>query len=171
MSRLAHVYEPGMTYLITAVTHGCEAIFEDADCAQVALDDIAFYAHKFQAASLAYVVMPDHIHWVIYPLPGDFERFSREQQENDGKYAGAPDRFYLSKIMEDYKRHTSFVINGLRATRGQQVRQDGFRDDELRTPDAVRAAVQYVLNNPVEAGLVENAANYPFLAWDAAWLA
>ena len=153
-----------MTYLITAVTHGRQAIFEEARCAQAAFDDIAFYARKFQATSLAHVVMPDHIHWVIYPLPQDFERFSREQQERDGKYAGAPDRFYLSKIMEDYKRHTSFVVNGLRATRGVQVWQDGFRDDELRTPDAIRAAVQYVVNNPVEAGLVDNAADYAYLA-------
>ena len=171
MSRLAHLYEPGITYLITAITHSREPIFEDAQCAQAASDDIAFYARKFQAASLAHVVMPDHIHWVIYPLPEDFERFSREQQERDGKYAGAPERFYLSKIMEDYKRHTSFAVNELRATRGLKVWQDGFRDDGLRTPDAVRAAVQYVVNNPVEAGLEENAANYPFLAWDAAWFA
>ena len=97
-------------------------------------------------------------------------RQSGEEREKEGKYAGAPDRFYLSKIMEDYKRHTSFAVNRLRGTRGMQVWQDGFRDDGLRTAAAIRAAVEYVVMNPVKAGLARTADDYPYLAWDAAWL-
>ena len=115
--------------------------------------------------------MPEHIHWVLYPSPEDFERFALEEQERDGKYAAGPARFYLSKILEDYKRHTSYAINRLRGTRGRQVWQAGFRDDGLRTPQAVRDAVNYVVMNPVEAGLVGKPEKYPFLAWDAEWLA
>ncbi len=61
------------------------------------------------------------------------------------KYGHAPERFYLSKIMEDDKRQTSHVINELRDTPYAQVWQEGFRDDALRTPDAIRGAVQYVI--------------------------
>ena len=125
---------------------------------------------KFDTASLAHVIMPDHIHWVIYPSPQDFERFARAEKEKGGKYADAPERFYLSKIMEDYKRHVAFVVNGARGTRGAQVWQDGFRDDGLRTPDAIRGAARYVVIYPVKAGLVERPEDYLYLAWDAAWL-
>jgi REP element-mobilizing transposase RayT len=170
MSRLIHLYEPGMTYLLSTVTHRREKTFADATYAQAAHEDIAFYATKFAAASLAHVIMPDHIHWVIYPSPQDFERFAREEKEKGGKYADAPERFYLSKIMEDYKRHTSFVVNGLRGTREAQIWQDGFRDDGLRTPLAIRVAVHYVVMNPVKAGLVETPEDHPYLAWDATWL-
>jgi putative transposase len=171
MGRLTHLYEPGMTYLITAVTHRRARIFSDVQCAQAAHSDIAFYADKFALTGLAHVIMPDHIHWVIHPSPQDFERFAREEQEKGGKYAGAPVRFYLSKIIEDYKRHTGFIVNSRCGTRGAQVWQDGFRDDGLRTTKAIRAAVQYVAMNPVKAGLVDHPEDYSYLAWDAAWLA
>jgi putative transposase len=167
MGRLTHMYEPGMTYLITTITYRRQRLFVDAACLQAAHEDIRFYAGKFGVASLAHVVMPDHVHWVIYPSSDDFERFARQEQEKSGKYAGAPERFYLSKIMEDYKRHTAFEVNRLRGIRGAQVWQDGFRDDGLRTPQSIRRAVQYVVMNPVKAGLVERLEDYPYLAWDA----
>ena len=108
MSRLTHLYEPGLTYLITSVTHHRVKLFADPACARAAHDDIAFYAQKFAAISLAHAVMPDHLHWVIYPSPDDFQRFARDEQAKGkrSKYAHAPERFYLSKILEDYKRHT-----------------------------------------------------------------
>jgi REP element-mobilizing transposase RayT len=170
MSRLTHLYEPGMTYLLSAVAHRRDNIFANALFAQAAHEDIAFYARKFDIASLAHVIMPDHIHWVIYPSTQDFERFAREEKEKGGKYADAPERCYLSKMMEDYKRHVAFVVNSARGTRDAQVWQDGFRDDGLRTPDAVHGAARYVVMNPVKAGLVERPEDYPYLAWDAAWL-
>lgn len=164
MSCLAHLYEPGMSYLLTTVTHHRQMVFADAGCARAAHEDIAFYARKFRMVSLAHVIMPDHVHWVVHPSTQDFERFARDQRERGGKYSGAPERFYLSKIIEDYKRHAGFVVNGLHGTRGAQVWQDGFRDDGLRTPEAIRAAVRYVVMNPVEAGLVATAEDYPYLA-------
>jgi len=170
MGRLTHLYEPGMTYLLTSITYRREPIFSNAMFAQAAHEDIAFYARKFSAASLAHVIMPDHIHWTIYPSPQDFERFAREEKVRGGKYADAPERFYLSKIMEDYKRRVSYVVNGGRGTRGVPVWQDGFRDDGLRTPETIRAATQYVVMNPVKAGLVGKPEDYPYLAWDATWL-
>jgi len=72
--------------------------------------------------------------------------------------------------MEDYKRHVAFVVNDLRGTRGAQVWQDGFRDDGLRTPDAVRGAAQYVVMNPVKDGLAGKPEDFLWLAWDPAWL-
>ncbi len=170
MSRLMHLYEPGMTYLLSAVTYRRENIFANASFAQAAHQDIAFYARKFDAASLAHVIMPDHIHWVIYPSPQDFERFAHEEREKGGKYADAPERFYLSKIMEDYKRHVAFVVNNARGTRSVQVWQDGFRDDGLRTPGAIRGAARYVVMNPVKAGFVERSEDFLYLAWDVTWL-
>jgi putative transposase len=170
MAHLTHLYEPGMTYLITTVTRAREMIFADAAYAQIAHEDIGFYANKFKAISLAHVIMPDHVHWVVQPSEEDFNRFALDESRRGGKYAAAPERFYLSKIVEDYKRHTSFAVNGLRGSRGAQVWQDGFRDDGLRKSEAIRAAVRYVVKNPVEAGLAGDPEEYPYLMWDAEWL-
>ena len=170
MTHLTHLYEPGMTYLLTSVTYRRQTFFAEAETAQVAFNDVAFYTHKFKAASLAYVIMPDHIHWVIYPSPEDFKRFACEEQAKSGKYAEDPERFYLSKIIEDYKRHVSFAVNRSQKTEGAKLWQDGFRDDGLRTPEAIRKAVKYVIYNPVRAGLTAWPEVYPYLAWDGEWL-
>jgi putative transposase len=172
MSRLRRIYEPGMTYLITTITRHRERLFEDKNFARIAHEDIAFYARKFGMVSIAHVIMPDHMHWIMHPSPKDFERFTREEQAKGSrsKYGHAPERFYLSKIMEDHKRHTSHMINECRDTPYTEVWQEGFRDDALRTPDAIRGAVQYVILNPVKAGLVERPEDYPYLAWNANWL-
>lgn len=172
MSRLRHIYEPGMTYLITTITRRRERLFEDERFARIAHEDIAFYARKFGMISVAHAIMPDHLHWVMHPSTEDFERFVREEQAkgNRSKYGHEPERFYLSKIMEDYKRHTAHLINELRDAPYAEVWQEGFRDDALRIPDAIRGAVRYVILNPVKAGLAERAEDYAYLAWNADWL-
>jgi REP element-mobilizing transposase RayT len=172
MSRLRHIYKLGMTYLITTITRQRERLFEDERFAGIAHKDIAFYARKFGTISVAHVVMPDQMHWVMHPSPEDFERFKQEEQAKGkrSKYGHAPERFYLSKIMEDYKRHTAHLINEMRDAPYAEVWQEGFRDDALRTPDAIRGAVQYVILNPVKSGLIARSEDYPYLSRNADWL-
>ena len=69
MAQLTHLYEPGRTYLITTNLQPRVPLFADPRYAQIAHEDIAFYAAKFQAMSLSHVIMPEHIHWVLCPSP------------------------------------------------------------------------------------------------------
>jgi len=170
MGRPKHYYEPGMVYLITAVTYRREPVFAEPTYALIAHEDIAFYTAKFQATSLAHVIMPDHIHWVLRPSPDDFKRFAHEQRKKGGQYATAPHRYYLSKILQDYQRHVAYTVNRLRGTRGAKVWQDGFRDDVLRTEEAINAAIRYVIYNPVKAGLVEQPKDYAYLGAIFDWM-
>ena len=172
MSRLTHIYEPGMTYLIATIANRRERLFAGANLAQAAHQDITFYARKFAAISVAHVIMPDHLHWIIHPSPDDFERFVRDEcnKGSRSRYAHAPERYYLSKILEYYKRHTAYTVNAHRDARGAQVWQDGFRDDALRTPQAIHAAIRYVALNPVKAQLADRPEDYPYAAWNADWL-
>jgi hypothetical protein len=57
-----HLYEPGMTYLLTSVTYHRALLFADPRLTPIAHRDAAFYATKFGVISLAHVVMPDHVH-------------------------------------------------------------------------------------------------------------
>jgi REP element-mobilizing transposase RayT len=79
MSPLRHIYEPGLTYLITTITRRRERLFEDERFARIAHEDIAFYAYKFGMINVAHVIMPDHMHWVMHPSPEVFERFRQEE--------------------------------------------------------------------------------------------
>lgn len=165
-----YLYEPGMSYLLTMVTKGRNPIFAEPRFARVAHDDISFYAAKFGLVSLAHVVMPDHVHWMVFPSEDGYDRFASEQVQRKTKYAADPARFFLSKIVEDYERHVSYRVNQMRGTQGVAVWQNGFRDDALRTDHAVREAMEYMRMNPVRAGLSEGVEVYSWLAWDAEWL-
>ncbi len=108
----------------------------------------------------------------MHPLAEDFERFVREEQAKGKRsiYGHAPERFYLSKIMEDDKRHAAHLINELRDAPYAEIWHKGFRDDALRLLSAIRGAAKYVGLNPVKAGLVERPEDYACLAWNADWL-
>ncbi len=56
---------PGQIYLITAVTHNRKPLFHDFDRARVAVLALVNPAIMEQADTLAYVVMPDHFHWLM----------------------------------------------------------------------------------------------------------
>ena len=47
---------------------------------------------------------------------------------------------------------------------GECLWQDGYYEWVLRSQDPSERAIEYILNNPVRAGLVERPEDYPF-AW------
>ena len=55
----------GAIYATTAVAAGRRATFSDADAADAIVDEIGLAGRMGVAASLAWVVMPDHLHWMF----------------------------------------------------------------------------------------------------------
>ncbi len=90
-------------------------------------DDAARRSHK----TLAFVVMPDHLHWLL-----------ELRQES------------LSRLVGRVKSITAKRIGG-------RVWQDGFHDRALRKEEDLRAMARYVVANPLRAGLVERIGDYP----------
>jgi REP element-mobilizing transposase RayT len=136
--------EPGRVYLLTAVLHGREALFQDFALGRLLVAELR-EAHEFGLAhSLAWVVMPDHLHWLV-------------QLENTT----------LNELMRRVKGRSSRQINQ-RLSRVCPLWQHGFHDRALRQEEDLRAVARYVIANPVRAGLVKRVADYPL--WDAVWL-
>ena len=167
MNRLIHPFIPGAYYHITASTHRRMPIFEDERFAKIAFDDFLFYGSKYNIDDLAYIVMNNHIHWVFQPCEEKFAQFVKQQHDKGGKYSSDPDRYFLVKIMEDYKRHVSYVINKIRDTRGAKIWQAGFYDRILFTDEEVKQATNYVIFNSAKHGLVDDPNNYPFVGGSA----
>lgn len=78
-----------------------------------------------RARTLAYVVMPDHLHWLM--RLGDV----------------AP----LSHVVRSVKSVTSHHV-------GRPIWQTGFHDHALRRDEDLVRAGRYVIANPLRAGLV-----------------
>ena len=88
--------------------------------------------------------MPDHVHLVLTPL-----------------YEGTA-YFSVAEIMQGIKSTSAHKINRL-LNRGGQVWQRESFDRVLRREESIRAKVEYMIQNPVRAGLVKEATEYRWL--------
>jgi REP element-mobilizing transposase RayT len=95
--------------------------------------------------TLAFVVMPDHVHWLI--------------KMNTAKT--------LSQVVQAAKSVSSRAINRVRGGKGT-IWQAGFHDHALRHEEAMREIARYIVANPLRAKLVKKVGDYPH--WDAIWI-
>jgi len=96
------------------------------------------------ATLLCWVLMPDHWHGLV------------RLGERDG----------LSCVMNRMKAGTGRRLEIGDRTPGIWAR--GFHDRALRREEDLLAAARYIVANPVRAGLVAHACDYPY--WGCVWL-
>ena len=144
--RKGRVSEPGRVYHVRAATEGRRPLFDDLFLGREVVRCLRFVHQRGDVESLAFVVMPDHLHW-LFRLTG-----SR----------------MLDGVMHAVKRHSARQINRLRGTQGMAVWQKGYFDRALRGEDDPRVAARYIISNPLRAGLCRKVGNYSL--WDAGWL-
>ena len=135
--------EESRAYLITTTTHNREPLFLDWCCGRLVVRTLQGESHR--VTTLAFVVMPDHLHWLM-------------QLGSDVSLAG---------VVQSVKSVSAHRVNRYRGGRGP-VWQDGFHDHALRRDEDLRLAARYVVANPLRAGLVETIGLWPL--WDAVWL-
>lgn len=56
---------PGQVYLVTTVTHARYPFFADFTAARLAILEMRRLHDAGRLASLAWVLMPDHLHWLF----------------------------------------------------------------------------------------------------------
>ena len=136
----------GQIYHITSRTLHNVPKFENFDLACAACSSFRETATSSGIRLLAWVLMPDHAHWLI------------ELGANAS----------LSQSVAALKRCSASSVNALAGTRGASIWQDGFHDRALRRDEDLLTIARYVVANPLRAGLVSRLGDYPF--WDSIWL-
>ncbi len=129
----------GYTYLVTTRATPNRSLAKPPEVAKGICDTLLWIRDQGRLALHGFVVMPDHIHLIITP--------SHSQT--------------LSKVMhllKSYSAQESNAILGLK----DSMWQAGFHEQALRTGDAMQHAVEYVARNPVDAGLVAKAQDWPY---------
>jgi len=132
-------------YHVSSATAGRRTLFLDLDCGRVVVSAMRREQQAGHAETLAFVVMPDHFHWLML-LSG-----SRA----------------LSVCVNTVKSLSSRRINQ-RLGRHGQVWQTGFYDRAIRRDDDLVRVARYIIANPLRAGIVETVCDYPL--WDAKWV-
>jgi len=136
--------EVGRAYSLTIVTENRIPHFHDFTHARCVIKQMQSMHDSELLHSLAWVLMPDHLHWLV-----------------------TVDSSGLSEVVRIFKGKTGFILNK-HLTRQGAFWQRGFYDHAIRKEEEIRAAARYIVANPLRAGLVEQISDYPH--WDAIWL-
>ncbi|MCU5783511.1 hypothetical protein MA04_02811 [Alcanivorax balearicus MACL04] len=135
--------EAGRIYHVSITCHHRHANFAQLGqgrCAVRALRAVSDYAD-----TLCFVVMPDHLHWLL-------------QLRRDAGLSGTVQK--AKSVATRYWR--------LEEGTKEPLWQRGFHDRALRKDDDVVAAARYIIANPLRAGLVRSVRDYSL--WDAVWI-
>jgi REP element-mobilizing transposase RayT len=131
-------------HVITKTLHN-QPVFQSYGNARILIDLLRQQQIGAHASSLAFVVMPDHLHWLLQ-LTGERS---------------------LSICVNAIKSGSTRRIN-TRIGNSGRLWQKGFYDHAIRTEEDLPAVARYIVANPVRAGIVASVKAYPH--WDAVWL-
>ena len=134
----------GQIYHVTCVTNRRRPVFSDLPAARLLILTLKAAEQRFGARTLAFVLMPDHLHWL-------FEMNSAS----------------LAELMHWVKGSSSRAIHRTHGSSGA-LWQSGFHDHALRCDEDLAQIARYIVANPLRAGLVQQIGDYPH--WDAVWL-
>jgi putative transposase len=121
--------------------------FERADIAKIVMNSFAHFA-DVRYLSIAWVVMPSHIHWLFQPLPKFSETVPKGKSPRE-------------VIMHSLKSFTGNECNKALGLKGQFWQQESY-DHWIRDDDELERVIAYILNNPVRAGLAAKPEDYRF---------
>ena len=142
--RVGRVSEPERIYLLTSTVHERQPIFADVALGRLLVAELRSVQKDALVESLTWVVMPDHLHWLLVLKRGS-----------------------ISELMRRVKGRSARRINSAREC-GGKVWQDGYHDRALRREKDILSVARYIVANPLRAGLVTRVGDYPL--WDAVWL-
>ena len=136
---------PQHAYCITTVTLGRRPLFLDFATARLVVSEMKRLHEDGVVNSLAWVVMPDHVHWLF----------------------SLGNTFTLPRAIRQFKGISARSINRHLLEQGA-IWQKSYYDRAVRSDEDLRILARYVVGNPLRAGLVQEIGQYPL--WDAAWL-
>jgi len=140
---LPHWEEPGRAYFITFALKDPDACdLTSSDLAPIVIEALHHYANGSYRL-YDYTVMPDHVHAVIQPIVT--------------KGACEP----LWRIMKNIKSWTAKQINQRLGTAGPVWLHETY-DHMIRNRRDYGEKARYIWLNPVEKGLVQNPAEWPW---------
>jgi putative DNA methylase len=128
------------------------------------LEDALFYHHTNWYTLVAFVIMSNHVHVVLHPLPARNGRTKpRLQSETGGNEPGCVP---LRKITQSLKGYTAKQANLLLGRTGKIFWQAETYDHWVRNEAELGRIITYVEFDPVRNGLVDNPELW---RWSSAW--
>jgi REP element-mobilizing transposase RayT len=151
------IWEQSQAHFLTCTVIAWLPIFTRPDAVQIVLDSFRFLQEQDRLTIYGYVILENHLHFI----------------------ASASD---LSQELKAFKSYTARrIIDLLEATRAQvlleqlefhrqrhklesryQVWQEGSHPQLIQNDDMMRQKLEYIHNNPVKRGYVEDAVHWRY---------
>lgn len=132
-------------YLVTATTTARQPFFKHFAAACSACHCFDDRVLLGDSRMLAWVLMPDHVHWLLQL--GEVDRLSD----------------VVGRLKSASSRHANRTLN-----RTGSLWTKAFHDHALREEEDLQSVARYIVANPLRARLVRRVGDYPF--WNAVWL-
>ncbi|HMN46631.1 MAG TPA: transposase [Povalibacter sp.] len=133
----------GHYYIATTVTADRHPLFDSFAHGRMAINAMRTQDLAGHTQTLACVVMPDHVHWLVQLT-----------------------KLTLSEVVRRFKGCVAIEVNRLRGRSGP-VWQRGFHDHAVRSDESLERIARYIIENPVRAGLVAGIGEYSL--WHSMW--
>ena len=137
--------EPGEAYLVTKCrVEGLKLALTEPPAPEAIIKSIRWHQEQRLAHLLAFVVMPDHVHWVFV----------------------LGEKRSLDQVVKGFASVTSREILRCRRLDPPVLWQDEYHDHRLRSVERTWASMDYVHANPVRRGLCAKAEDWPWSTAD-----
>ncbi len=130
------IYQGTNVYSLTLACADRKRNLAQRQLAESCIEVLRFCSQRHRFSVLAYCFMPDHVHLLV-----------------EGS-----DRSDLPRFIKDFKQRTGFAY---RRVSPEPLWQKSYYDHVLRSEEDTREVARYIINNPVRAGIVASAADYP----------
>ena len=157
--KLKHYDNDGHARFVTFCIHHSLPILTNDPFRRIVVDaiDKSRAAHGFEM--LAYVIMPEHVHLVLWP----------PEIMKLGTVVGEIKRYAAKEILNNLSRADGLLLERLTVTRDSVERrvlwQRRCYDHNCRTEKAVWEKVNYCHQNPVKRGLVQSAEDWEWSSY------
>ena len=133
-------YKTGYVYFVTICTKDKKHLFNDSKLAEFVASTIDHRVRNSEVIVYCYCIMSNHIHLLLSIC---------EEYEKD-----------LSAWIGTFKKYIS--IEGKKKFGIDDIWQKNYYDHVVRNDESMKTIADYILNNPVRKGIVDEWEKYPF---------
>ncbi|MBI5561149.1 MAG: transposase [Deltaproteobacteria bacterium] len=148
-------------YFVTATLRNFTPLFADKEIVSSIFDSLNFLRRNKGLKIYAYVVMPEHVHLVasvgdasVTTLIGDFKRFTSRKIAKWLRVNNPP---LFEKLKADAYKGQNYA-----------VWQETFRSEVIYGRKFLAQKIDYIYNNPVRRGLVEEPGDWKYTSFNQA---
>ena len=161
MSRKHKVFDSSKPYFITMSVNQWAKIFNNTSIINIVINSLKYCQLNKGLEIYSYCIMPDHIHMICrsiceYSLSEIIRDFKKYTSRSIIKHLINTDNNISAVWLEIFRKNDSKIRHIYR----HHVWQEGFYPIELSSNSFIDQKIEYINNNPVKAGMVDNAEDY-----------